>query len=308
MKLLDRKLIDYFPSFLQEYEELKIIANTGQTEVEEAWKATEKLLEEPFVYSQNNYGASRLEKILEIKPLDTDTLEVRNFRILSKLNEVLPYTYRTIRKYLNNMCGEAKYQLKINIDKLAVDAVFEIEEKQKLRELFNYLERIVPLNLIILFAGRNRLEFIQKIQYKNILRMKSEFFPRYNRPLLILDASWEINGNYSLNGYKDNKSMDFYPLQMQIISFTLKHIELKNQLNLKAYAGLLIDKNSILKLKSDAEIKKKAQAQLLVKNTIHKKISTKENLTIEKDLWYLDGKHLLDGVKLLDAEIIEHRL
>lgn len=308
MKLLDRKLIDYFPSFLQEYEELKIIANTGQTEVEEAWKATEKLLEEPFVYAQGTYGASRLEKILEIKPLDTDTLEVRNFRILSKLNEVLPYTYRTIRKYLNNMCGETKYQLKINIDKLTVDAVFEIEEKQKLRELFDYLERIVPLNLIILFAGRNRLEFFQKIQYENILRMKSEFFPRYNRPLLILDASWEINGNYSLNGYKDNKSMDFYPLQMQIFSFTLKHIELKNQLTLKVHTGLLIDKNSILKLKSETEIKKKAQAQLLVKNTIHKKISTKENLTIEKDLWYLDGKHLLDGVKLLDAEIIEHRL
>lgn len=305
---MDRKLINYLPSFLQEYKELKIITDVEQLEIEEAWEAAEKLLEEPFVLSTSQYGISRMEKMLKIRALDTDDLETRRFRVLLKLNEILPYTYRTIRKCLDDMCGRENYDFEVDIEKFTIDAIFEIEERQKLIEIRNYLDSVLPANLLILFAKRSRLEFIQKIQYHNILEINSEFFPRFNKPLLILDGDWFLDGTYPLNGYKDSETIDFYPSILQTISFISEDTKLKNQFHLESSSSFYVKNNNYLNVTSNIAIKKETQENLLFHSNIRQNISTKENLVMEKDLWNLDGTYFLDGTKLLDAEIIEHRL
>ena len=54
---------------------------------------TEKIKNNLFIETCDEKGISRFESIMGIFPLDTDTLESRISRVLTRWNEKLPYTY-----------------------------------------------------------------------------------------------------------------------------------------------------------------------------------------------------------------------
>ena len=89
---MDRKLINYLPYVVRDYAEFQGITGAEQPEFENAWAAVDDLLNNQFIKTAGNLGLSRWEKILGISPKGTDTLDDRRFRVLTRLNEELPYT------------------------------------------------------------------------------------------------------------------------------------------------------------------------------------------------------------------------
>lgn len=257
--------MDYLPPFLQEYKELKIINHTKQEEIEQAWEAAEKLLKEPFLLSASIYGISRIEKILKIQALDTDELETRMFRVLLKLNEVLPYTYRTIKRHLDEICGEAEYELQVYPDEFTIDAIFEIEERQKLVELGRYLDEVLPANLVIFFAKRSRLEFAAPILYKNILKMRSEFYPRANIEYLKYNGTAKYNGSVRYSKYKTKKKIELYPIQLLIKSEEKPRIFFYPQLQMKYVFPPSIQLENKINYQKEVAIEEKIETRIRIK-------------------------------------------
>ncbi len=257
--------MDYLPPFLQEYKELKIINHTEQEEIEQAWEAAEKLLKEPFLLSASIYGISRIEKILKIQALDTDELETRMFRVLLKLNEVLPYTYRTIKRHLDEICGEAEYELQVYPDEFTIDAIFEIEERQKLVELGRYLDEVLPANLVIFFAKRSRLEFAAPILYKNILKMRSEFYPRANIEYLKYNGTAKYNGSVRYSKYKTKKKIELYPIQLLIKSEEKPRIFFYPQLQMKYVFPPSIQLENKINYQKEVAIEEKIETRIRIK-------------------------------------------
>ena len=66
-----------------------------------------------FVNSATVNGVERWEKSWESKPKGTDTLDARKFRILSRLNEQLPYTLPVLKSMLQSLCGEDGYSVEV---------------------------------------------------------------------------------------------------------------------------------------------------------------------------------------------------
>ena len=257
--------MDYLPPFLQEYKELKIINHTEQEEIEQAWEAAEKLLKEPFLLSASIYGISRIEKILKIQALDTDELETRMFRVLLKLNEVLPYTYRTIKRHLDEICGEAEYELQVHPNEFTIDAIFEIEERQKLVELGRYLDEVLPANLVIFFAKRSRLEFAAPILYKNILKMRSEFYPRANIEYLKYNGTAKYNGSVRYSKYKTKKKIELYPIQLLIKSEEKPRIFFYPQLQMKYVFSPSIQLENKISYQKEVAIEEKIETRIRIK-------------------------------------------
>lgn len=106
---MDRKLINYLPFVVRDYAEFKGITGAEQPEFELAWAAADDLLSNQFIHTAGNLGLSRWEKILEITPKGTDTLNDRRFRILARLNEELPYTLPQLRVILESLCGPGNF-------------------------------------------------------------------------------------------------------------------------------------------------------------------------------------------------------
>lgn len=148
---MDREinLIEYLPGVLREIKEFKALSAVENTEVIRLWEELENLLDDQFVNDSTLNGVKRWERILGIKALDTDTLSDRKFRILTRLNEQLPYTYTNLEAQLNLLCGRDGYKLILDSSAYALTVKVALTVKKKYAEVSNLLDRVVPCNIVI---------------------------------------------------------------------------------------------------------------------------------------------------------------
>ena len=80
------KLINYLPQLLKEIYEFKVICDSGDKELDLLKENIDNIFKEMFVYTAENEGLTRLEKILNITSSANDDIDFRRFQILTKLN------------------------------------------------------------------------------------------------------------------------------------------------------------------------------------------------------------------------------
>ncbi len=154
-----------------------------------------------------------------------------------------------------------------------------------------------------------KTEYNININYNSAITYITQYYPRYNIPFLFFDGTWKWNNIYTLDGYKDSRTLEFYPTRLDILSIFQQQIKKESLLQIKTQAqGMKENNQTRLELQSNIEITDKEETGIIIKTDINKTIFYQEYLTIEKDLWFLDGTYFLDKTKLLDAEIIEQRL
>lgn len=144
---MERKLIKYLPYVVREYKEFQAITAAEQPEVEQAWDASDAVLSNLFVQTAGDLGLGRWEKILGIVPKGTDTLEDRRFRVLSRLNEELPYTLIQLKRILESLCGAGNYTASVSDYTLHVGV--GVAAKKNYADVQTLLERVTPVNLIL---------------------------------------------------------------------------------------------------------------------------------------------------------------
>jgi len=139
----------YWPTILKEYQELIALAGTENTEINSLWQSLEDIMNDQFCDSLTNNGASRWESILSIVPKGTDTLDFRRFRIKSRLNEQLPYTYNVLKQQLITLCGEDGYSLELSNATYTLKVRVDLIVKSKYNDVSDLLNRIIPCNIVI---------------------------------------------------------------------------------------------------------------------------------------------------------------
>ena len=146
---MDRKLINYLPYVVRDYAEFQGIAGAEQPEFENAWAAVDDLLDNQFISTAGNMGLSRWEKILGITPKGTDTVEDRRFRVLTRLNEELPYTLPQLRNILETLCGEDNYSADVEEGTYQLLVKIGLAAKNNFNDVEALLNRVVPENMVI---------------------------------------------------------------------------------------------------------------------------------------------------------------
>jgi len=147
---LDRRLIDYLPQILRDVREFKAIYDDGQQpEIEALWRVFSDAMNDQFVTTATENGVRRWENILGIRPRGTDTLDARKFRILARLNEQLPYTYRTLENMLAALCGADGYAMDLQADIYTLSVKVGLIAKENVDDVSDLLAKVVPANMII---------------------------------------------------------------------------------------------------------------------------------------------------------------
>lgn len=144
---MDRNLIDYYPEVLRPYRDIKALAATEEKELSALWSALEKALDNQFVKTCGKQGLKRFENLLGIVPKASDTDAVRRFRILTRFNEQLPYTEKTLHQQLETLCGKGGYTLEVAHDAYKVTARVKMDAEGKYDEVGALLGRILPANM-----------------------------------------------------------------------------------------------------------------------------------------------------------------
>lgn len=148
--MLKRKLIDYLPIAERNVAEFEAILTTAeQPELSTLWDAIYNAQNDQFIVDATEYGVSRWEKILGIVPKSTDSLDVRRFSVLTRINEQLPFTLTTLKEQLKTLCGEDGYEVKLDATNYILSVRIALTVRSSFEDVELLLKRIVPANLVV---------------------------------------------------------------------------------------------------------------------------------------------------------------
>jgi hypothetical protein len=165
---MERRLIDYLPPFVQNFKEMSAIMETEQPEFELAWQNAENTLADQFVTTATINGVKRWEKIYEIEPKATDTLDERRFVILTKMNEQPPYNMEALKNTLNALCGEDGYALLMNYSDYELTVKLALSNEHNFDAVIKLLARILPANILSRVSMYNTHEMLSKFTHEQL--------------------------------------------------------------------------------------------------------------------------------------------
>lgn len=141
--------IEQLPPVLHDIVEIKAIVGAEEKLLESIWQATYQSIDNNFVNTADHNGLKRFEKILNLKVPETDDLDTRRLRILARLQEQAPYTWKVLKNILNSLLGENNYVLERNVSNKVLTVKLELTIKRQFDILVETLERIVPVDMIL---------------------------------------------------------------------------------------------------------------------------------------------------------------
>lgn len=144
-------VLDLMPHTVIELLEFQEIAKVENHNFNKLRLQISELFNYRFVMHATSEGIARWEKVLKIKSRPSDDLETRRKRVLAKINNRIPYTWRSLRQLLDSIFGEDNYHLDLDPHELVIELL--IPNKQNYyNELHNILEPMIPLNILMIIA------------------------------------------------------------------------------------------------------------------------------------------------------------
>ena len=142
-------LIKYVPDVLADVDEYKAIMTLETKEKKEQWAVLEKLFNSQYILEADEFGISLFEKMHEIAKLDTETLQYRRNRLYQLYNDKPPFTRRWLKTSLDTLLAETKFSYDIDTEKFTFRICFEGIDMHTLQQVSDWLEKILPYNMLI---------------------------------------------------------------------------------------------------------------------------------------------------------------
>ncbi len=143
-----KKLQDYLPPILLKTYEFPLLCDTEQPEIDRLHDAADAVLDAQFLSTAGEYAIQRYEKIFGVVPQDTDTLDERRFKVLTRINTQLPFSVRRLRQQLATLSGEDGYKLEVSGGKYTLSVKVALTAKRNQRAVEELLADIVPANMV----------------------------------------------------------------------------------------------------------------------------------------------------------------
>jgi len=142
-------LISYLPPFMQEYLELKKTLQSEQIDIQALEDETEKVKNNQFMLTCDEDGISRFEEMLGLTSYSEDSLESRISRVITRWNDSLPYTIKSLAERLKTLCGEDGYMITPNFNDYELNIWVRLSMSGQVDELDYMLNYIIPVNLVV---------------------------------------------------------------------------------------------------------------------------------------------------------------
>lgn len=142
-------LIEHLPLFIQEFREIKQITTSENPEFQMVIDESEKIKNNQFIKTSDLIGISKFESLLKINPLPDDTLESRISRVMSRWNDVVPYTYKALIQKLFQLCDGLNFTIDKNFPEYKMEIITHLELSGQVDELQYLLGYMIPENIVL---------------------------------------------------------------------------------------------------------------------------------------------------------------
>lgn len=146
----DINLVSYLPPFLQEYKEIVETLKAENPEFIISWNAAERVLNNEFISTADEFGIKRFEQMLNALPSKGESLETRRARIQNRWFNNIPYTMKAFIEKLKMLCKETDFMIIKDFDYYRIFIKTNLELYGQVAELENILNTIFPCNIVII--------------------------------------------------------------------------------------------------------------------------------------------------------------
>lgn len=144
------RINEYLPKVLQPIEEYKTANEDLDIELDLLNTQIDSILKEVIANTATEYGISRWENTLGLTHSDSDSLELRRFRITNILTNKLPYTYRWLRNKLIEITGDSSgWALNIDNEDYTIVVTLTHMDLDMMAEVQKNLRYAIPANMIL---------------------------------------------------------------------------------------------------------------------------------------------------------------
>lgn len=150
------KIAEHWIEELRTIREFKLLADIEDAELADIHSTITNLINDQFIETATEKGIARRERILKIVPFADDSIDDRRFRVLSRWNSKLPYTYRGLLQRLDQLCGEEGYVVNLNHNNYTLLIKIELTAKRMFEEVELMSRKMVPANMVITVELRYR--------------------------------------------------------------------------------------------------------------------------------------------------------
>ena len=204
-------ILDYLPKVVKTIKEFEVLGNAENPEINNLWLDNQIVLNNQFINTLDEQGCARWEKMLDITPKGTATVEDRQLAILARINASLPYTYRQLENFLKNICGNG-YTINLDSAHYKLTVLLNLNRKNQFDEVENLLAKVIPANIMFdVMLKYNKYKAIKPYEYSVLI----------NYTCYEIRTSDEFSGEHA--SYGEIESYEYYYLE----NYTFKDIELK---------------------------------------------------------------------------------
>ena len=345
-RILD--LARYVPDFLREVKEFRQLYGAQEGELKRLYGDLDSLWKDSLIPDATIQGIKRYELMLGLKPYSGDTLEERRSAVSLKWDQQLPYTLPRLKERLAVIVSDKTYELELWIVDQPCRVLQELRDMTRQMIPANLLfifAGLYPIEIPVNTATSGRLELTSNFYARynreflyldGTWKLDGTYLLNGYKKTAGLDLypfGMLIRGNLSARNVVDGRAVGMISEVFEEIkvhtalllrSSMLAGTRVGVQQWLRGYTAVSVDTEVRTACQTDATVYPKMQevltlhsdeevnASMVSVSGILQQVSTGPEmickLTVENDLWYLDGTYLLNGTKLLDAEIFEYEL
>lgn len=142
-------LVSYLPPFMAEFKEIAVTLEAEDPEFRIIWEAADRVLKNEFIETADEYGISRLEKMMKILPSKEDTLTSRRARVKSRWYNCVPYTLKALISKLIALCGKYDFKITLKPGSYQIEIEISLEMFGQVQELEHIIESMIPCNIVV---------------------------------------------------------------------------------------------------------------------------------------------------------------
>lgn len=147
--------------------DLQDITNAENPEFRLFYERATQALKNLYPEQANDRGLRAFEEWLGVSPEPDDTTEDRVFRILSKYNQQLPYTFIHLHKMLAVLCGWEGFTL--DLEDFLLSVYLTLDTNSQVGSVYDLLLHVVPAN--VLFRVVQRISEETDLQVTSFLQL-----------------------------------------------------------------------------------------------------------------------------------------
>ena len=198
-------VLDYLPKVVRTIKEFEVLGNAENPEINNLWLDNQIVLNNQFINNLDEQGCARWEKMLDITPKGTATIEDRRLAILARINASLPYTYRQLENFLRNICAD-DYTMTLDNENYTLTVLLSLSRQNQFDEVSNLLAKVIPANLIFNVSLKyNQYKIIKPYRYRLLvnytcheIRVEENFADDVNEYLELESYSYVSLEDYTL--------------------------------------------------------------------------------------------------------------